>query len=63
MRLGPVTALCISRLHSALRKLFRLLWSATYEYFFFWLCFETPLHSYKCVYLPESEKDVTLKQL
>ena len=24
--------------------------------FFFWLCFETPLHSCKCVYLPESEK-------
>ena len=24
--------------------------------FFFWLCFETPLHSCKCVFLPESEK-------
>ena len=48
--------LCISRLHSDLRKLFHLLWSATYQHFFFWLCFETPVHSWKCVYLPESEK-------
>ena len=31
---GSMHFLCISRLHSDLRKLFRLLWSATYEDFF-----------------------------
>ena len=67
MRPDPVTALCISYAFldciRTLCKLFPLLWSVTYVDFFFWLCFETPLHSCKCVYLPETEKGITLKQL
>ena len=31
---GSMHFVCISRLHSDLRKLFHLLWSATYEDFF-----------------------------
>ena len=60
MRPGLVTALCISYAFSDCIRTFascficsgvQLTWI-----FFFWLCFETPLHSCKCVYLPESEK-------
>ena len=67
MRLGPVTALCNSYAFSDCIRNFascficsgvQLTWI-----FFFWLCFETPQHSCKCVYLQESEKGVTLKQL
>ena len=67
MRPGPVTALCISNAFPDCIQTFascfvcsgvQLTWI-----FFFWLCFETPLHSCKCVYLPESEEGITLKQV
>ena len=67
MRPDPVTALCISYAFPdcirTLCKLFPLLWSATYVDFFLLALFWNTPTSCKCVYLPEFEKGVTLKQL
>ena len=60
MRPGPVTALCISYvLHDCSRTFASCFLCSRVQLtwiFFLWLCYETPLHSCKCVYLPESEK-------
>ena len=57
---GPVTALCISYAFPDCIRTFASCFICSgvqlTSIFFFWLCFETPLHSWKCVYLPESEK-------